>query len=49
MCKLREAKFQTQLMGKLPEARLKPAPSFQQSDVGPFWTLHGAGGSAKKN
>ena len=30
MCKLREAKFQTQLMGKLPEARLKPAPAFNK-------------------
>ena len=30
MCKLREARFQTQLMGKLSEARLKPAPAFNQ-------------------
>ena len=29
-CKLREAKFQSQLMGQLPEARLKPAPAFNK-------------------
>ena len=27
MCKLREAKLQTQFMGKLPEARVKPSPA----------------------
>ena len=28
MCKLREAKFQQQQMGLLPDARLKPSPAF---------------------
>ena len=48
MCKLQEAKFQTQLMENLSEARVKPGASFQQSDVGPFWTLHGCGKRRKK-
>ena len=30
MCKIREAKFKTHLMGKLPEARLKLAPAFNR-------------------